>query len=86
MNLIKKLPELPGIKYNRNWQQKGHSLALPQFYVFNCVFNNDGKRTSKTSGSKHCSEVEQDVNSTDFQDITDQMNVLGEKRIIAGNC
>ena len=44
MNLIEKVGELPRKTFNRNWQQSRQFLALLQYYVSNCVCNNDCKR------------------------------------------
>ena len=67
--------------FYRNWQQSWQSLAQPQYYVFNCVCNNDCKRKSDTAFLKHLLEIEQ----ADFQDTGNQMNTLHEMRIKNAN-
>ena len=76
MNLIKKLPELLRKNFNRNWQQSGQSLAWPQYYVSNCVCNNDCKRKSDTAGPKHLLELKYSIGSADFQGTGNQMKTL----------
>lgn len=68
MNLIMKLRELRRKNYNRNCQNSGQSLAWPQYYVFNCVCDNDCKRKSDKLGPRHLLEIEHASSSTDFQD------------------
>ena len=57
MNLIKKLRELRSKSFNRISQQSGQSHARPQYYVLNCICNNDCKRTSDTAGPTHFLEI-----------------------------
>ena len=81
MNWIKKLWELRRRKFDRNWQQSGHSLTRPQYYVLNSVCNNDCKRKSDIAGPKHLVEIKHASSSADFQDVGNQMNTLHEMRI-----
>ena len=70
---------------NRNWQQSGQSLARPQYYILNCVCNNDCKRKSDTAGPKHLLEIKHASSLADFQDKGNQMNTLHEIRIKNAN-
>ena len=85
MNLIKKLWELCRKNFNRNSQRSGQSLALPQYYILNCVCNKDCKRKSDTAGPKHLLEIKHASSSDDFRDTGNQMNTLPERRIKNAN-
>ena len=59
-------------KINRNWQQSRQSLAWPQYYVFNCVCNNDSKRKSNIAGPKNL-KMKTAFSSVDLQDTGNQI-------------
>ena len=85
MNLIKKLQEMRGRKFNRNWQQKEQSLARPQCYVLNSVCNNDCKKNVGTADPKHLVEIKRACSPADFQDAGNQMSTIHEIRIKNAN-
>ena len=85
MNLIKKVREFGRKNFNRNWRQGGLSLTLPQYYVSDCVCNNDCKRKLDTAGRKHLLEINHASSSADFQDTGNQMNALHKVRIKNAN-
>ena len=60
-------------------------MARPQYYVLNCICNNDCKRKSDSAGPKHLLDIKHTSSSADFQDTVNQMNALREIRIKNAN-
>ena len=85
IKLIKKLRELRRKKISRNWQQSGQCLARPQYYVLNCISNNDCKRKSDKAGPNHLLEIKHASSSAHFQNTGNQINTPDEIRIKNAN-